>query len=655
LAASVAADDLTDLRVPEASVAVLPAVADRAGKVLGFDAGGDPTMVEVAGATDPSLRTDLAASSGASLVGYLPAGVGAVATTLQQKNQESVSLWDFMTPAAIAAQKLAATDVTAAFQAAVDSLPSWPNGAATIVFPYTGNNYLVTDTVHCGRFSLAGNNVQGFSKSKRGLTLDLQGSILQWDGPDQPGSTKVVKTDTVGNYNLITDDKPVISVVACDGFSIRNGIINGLSPNGLKQAFSAIWFQGNHNKHTFDNFTTFGARVGVRHGCSWDLVGGVQYWGYADSPYYKANVYNAPAVGGWQGDTQSLTACSLAGTLAHYTTESAQNLSISMNAVNMGEGVASATYGVVMVGGRITGNGVSVNKASQYDFWMPTGSNSLTMTDLHSESAALVKIQTSTVATVPKITLTNADSAVITLAGGGGDVTLIGCAGVKLVRNDVNAKASITVINSNIAGLAVANTGIRDNVNIKLINCEATAALLDGATANNCFVSAENCTNMSNLPAQAGTFSTANETFNGQSHHIRGKLALPHNVATLAGTIATSKVGNSSMGSCLLRANFSTGASNNMAGVVGQYQFAWTRDSGGVVTVSAVSVVSESKAFDTFTSFDPAITAVVNGANVELWIRHVNNFTVGAGVEYEANVYVGGYYAVARVPVWTAA
>ena len=95
LAASVAADDLTDLRVPEASVAVLPAVADRAGKVLGFDAGGDPTMVEVAGATDPSLRTDLAASSGASLVGYLPVGTGAVATGVQAKLRESVSPADF--------------------------------------------------------------------------------------------------------------------------------------------------------------------------------------------------------------------------------------------------------------------------------------------------------------------------------------------------------------------------------------------------------------------------------------------------------------------------------------------------------------------------------------------------------------------------------
>jgi len=95
LAASVAADDLTDLRVPEAGIAVLPAVAERAGKVLGFDAGGDPTMVEVSGASDPSLRSDLAASSGASLVGYLPAGMGAVASTVEATLRAWASLSGF--------------------------------------------------------------------------------------------------------------------------------------------------------------------------------------------------------------------------------------------------------------------------------------------------------------------------------------------------------------------------------------------------------------------------------------------------------------------------------------------------------------------------------------------------------------------------------
>lgn len=46
----------------------LPAVADRAGKVLGFDADGQPSMVAVSGTSDPSLRSDLAATTGATLV-----------------------------------------------------------------------------------------------------------------------------------------------------------------------------------------------------------------------------------------------------------------------------------------------------------------------------------------------------------------------------------------------------------------------------------------------------------------------------------------------------------------------------------------------------------------------------------------------------------
>lgn len=46
----------------------IPAVATRAGKVLGFDASGNPVVLSVAGTTDPSLRADLAAAGGVALV-----------------------------------------------------------------------------------------------------------------------------------------------------------------------------------------------------------------------------------------------------------------------------------------------------------------------------------------------------------------------------------------------------------------------------------------------------------------------------------------------------------------------------------------------------------------------------------------------------------
>ena len=49
--------------------------------------------------TGDLFETALAASGGSSLVGYLPAGTGAVATTVQSKLQESVSFFDFLSPA----------------------------------------------------------------------------------------------------------------------------------------------------------------------------------------------------------------------------------------------------------------------------------------------------------------------------------------------------------------------------------------------------------------------------------------------------------------------------------------------------------------------------------------------------------------------------
>ena len=58
------------------------------------------TYDNVPGANDPtdiyaSIYATLAASSGSSLIGYLPAGTGAVATTVQTKLRESVSVMDF--------------------------------------------------------------------------------------------------------------------------------------------------------------------------------------------------------------------------------------------------------------------------------------------------------------------------------------------------------------------------------------------------------------------------------------------------------------------------------------------------------------------------------------------------------------------------------
>jgi hypothetical protein len=99
----------------------------------------------------------------ASLSSYTPAGTGAVATTVQSKLRESVSVLDF------GADPTGATDSTAAIQAALDSIPNYasafcpskPSGGAgevEVLFP--PGNYVVSACLV--------NNQRGWSKM-RGL------------------------------------------------------------------------------------------------------------------------------------------------------------------------------------------------------------------------------------------------------------------------------------------------------------------------------------------------------------------------------------------------------------------------------------------------------------------------------------------------------
>jgi len=83
--------------------------------------------------------TDLALSSGSSTVGYLPAGTGAVATTVQTKLRESVSVKDF------GATGNGSTDDTAAIQLAVTA--AYTNGKS-LYFP--AGTYLMSSTITMG-------------------------------------------------------------------------------------------------------------------------------------------------------------------------------------------------------------------------------------------------------------------------------------------------------------------------------------------------------------------------------------------------------------------------------------------------------------------------------------------------------------------------
>ena len=86
-----------------------------------------------------------AASSGSSLVGYLPAGTGAVATTVQTKLRQYVSVFDFMTSAQIADVQAGTltVDVTSAIQAAIDAV--FTAGGGGVFVP--GGKYRITSSI----------------------------------------------------------------------------------------------------------------------------------------------------------------------------------------------------------------------------------------------------------------------------------------------------------------------------------------------------------------------------------------------------------------------------------------------------------------------------------------------------------------------------
>lgn len=85
------------------------------------------------------MGASVAASYNASSVGYTPAGTGAVATTVQSKLRESVSVKDF------GAVGDGVTDDTAAFQAAVNSATS---GCGEVFVP--GGDYLISSSITLG-------------------------------------------------------------------------------------------------------------------------------------------------------------------------------------------------------------------------------------------------------------------------------------------------------------------------------------------------------------------------------------------------------------------------------------------------------------------------------------------------------------------------
>jgi len=94
------------------------------------------TIWDVDNVSSPATAGDLSASSGASLIGFIQSGTGAVATTVQVKARQAFSVFDFMTSAQIADVQAGSlgVDVTAPINAATAA--AFALSLGTIALPY---------------------------------------------------------------------------------------------------------------------------------------------------------------------------------------------------------------------------------------------------------------------------------------------------------------------------------------------------------------------------------------------------------------------------------------------------------------------------------------------------------------------------------------
>ncbi len=141
-------------------LADLPSAAARADKLLAFDSNGQPTAISSVLGTATQLALDLVSSLGASLIGFLQAGIGAVTRTVQAKLRDHISVRDF------GAVGNGVTNDTAAFQAFLTRLQT-VGGKGRI----PAGQYLLTSTV-----TLDLNGVPSEGAGSRSVSIEGDGA-----------------------------------------------------------------------------------------------------------------------------------------------------------------------------------------------------------------------------------------------------------------------------------------------------------------------------------------------------------------------------------------------------------------------------------------------------------------------------------------------
>lgn len=177
--------------------------------------------------SNPTLP-DLAASSGSSLLGFLPFGTGASATTVEKKLQESRSIYDFLTPAErlVASLRLGTLDMTTSVQKALDS-------GAYALLVNDDCRFTVTSLTISAAMCLHGRGMIDRTTVISSPLITVSASNVTIDGPQLQGAGHGATIVTTNSLDNAIQAAGTDSTAPLQNIHVRNTKIDGFAGFGV--------------------------------------------------------------------------------------------------------------------------------------------------------------------------------------------------------------------------------------------------------------------------------------------------------------------------------------------------------------------------------------------------------------------------------------
>lgn len=378
-----------------------------------------------------------------------------------------------------------ATDDQPAIQACVRAA----HNGDEIFFP--SGDYAIANTVEIGSWSIdpGTGNVLGFSFAKQGLRVHGGGDPKQqtarifWTGAAQTGLNTAVLNDSVGPYTVYTDTKPMFRFLGCSNLTLARMVFDG---DG--KAWVGVEYDGNYSYVDASQVECRECYIGMRNTRHYNVLTWGAAWDYSGSPWFKANVYDPSAFGGYQSDSHHYVACQFNTCAIGYSCESQQALALEFHQCGFS---GNTTAHVHNSGGRIDFFGCWSSGTPTNEFLHVASTCWLSFHEYHTESVPTnAGFQSSTtIGANPVLSISHSEFKAILISSGGVCLTAVNSA-LTLVQRvfDGDQLFKVTLAGTSISSIMLCATAFPAKVVVSGATVEVTGggALLQGAGAYQC-------------------------------------------------------------------------------------------------------------------------------------------------------------------------